>query len=152
MKQVTIYIETSLQGPSVKDGKYAAIIEFINQAGEPVTREVAGAEKDTTYHRSTLLAAVKALEKLNQPCEVIIKTNCIFIKNIVERGSPEEWKRSEWKKPSGEEVKNKELWQEFLEQMDKHKIGFQFSKHHAYKDFLQGRLRKELAYEQDDHI
>ena len=135
MKQVKIYIKTSLQGPAVKDGRYAAVVEYIAKSG-PVIRKIAGEEKETTYHRSVLLAMLKALKILNVACDVTIYTDCIFVKNTVERGSPENWRRSEWKKPSGEEVKNKELWQQFVEEMDRHKIAFRFSKHNDYCDLL----------------
>lgn len=140
MKQfeVKIYVQTSLHGPCIKDGRYAAIIECQTSKGE-VTREVIGKEEKTTYYRSVLLAIVKALEILNAPCIVTIYTDCIFVKNTAERGSLEVWKRSEWKKPSGKEVKNKELWKQFLEQMDRHIIAFRFSKYNDYMERL-GKL------------
>lgn len=124
---VKIYVKTSLRGPCIKDGKYAAIVECMTSKG-PVTRQITGGEKKTTYYRSVLLAIVKALEILNTECSVTIYTDCAFIKNTAERGTPESWKRSEWKRPGGGEVKNKELWQQFLDQMDRHIIAFRFSK------------------------
>lgn len=139
MKEVKIYIKTSLQGPSIKDGRYAAIVEYIAKSGA-VTREICGGEKNTTYHRSVLIAAIESLKILNIPCNVTIYTDCIFIKNTVERGSPEAWRRSEWKRAAGGEVKNKELWKQFTEEMDKHKIGFRFSKHCVYSDQLRELL------------
>ena len=44
MQEVKIYIETSLQGPAIKDGRYAAIVEYISKSGSPITREVMGEE------------------------------------------------------------------------------------------------------------
>lgn len=144
MKSVNIYIGTQLKGPCIKDGSYAGIAEYITSAG-PVTREIKGMEKQTTYYRSVLLAIVKTLNLLNVVCSVTIYTDCVFVINTVDRGNPEGWKRAEWKKPSGEEVKNKELWQQFLELQQKHKIGFQFSKHGKYQE----RLRELIAEEKE---
>ena len=110
MKEVRIYIETSLQGPAVKRGKYDAIVEFIKKDGEPETREVCGEEEETTFYRSTLLAIVKALKLLTCPCRVQIHTYCTFIVAMAENGNLEAWKRAEWKKSSGEDVQHKELW------------------------------------------
>ena len=142
MKDVRIYIETSLSGPCVKDGWYAAILECQTERG-PVTRELVGMERKTTYNRSTLLAIVKALKKL-KPCKVLIYTNCAFVINTHENGRLEDWKRSEWHKASGEEIKNKELWQQFLEEEKRMtEIGFRFSKHHDYRHLLQEMIIKE---------
>lgn len=141
MKQfeVKIFVKTSLCGPCVKEGSYAAIVECQTSKG-PVTREIKGKESCTTYYRSVLLAIVKALELLNVVCSVTIYTDCIFVKNIAERGCPEMWRRSEWQKSSGEQVENKELWQQFSEQMDRHMIAFKFSKHNVYEERLEELL------------
>lgn len=141
MKQyeVKVFVQTSLRGPCIKNGSYAAIIECRTSKG-PVTRLVKGAEEKTTYYRLALLGMVKALEILKVPCSITIYTDCVYIKNIAERGSPEVWRRSEWKRSSGEEVKNKELWQQFLELMDVHIISFKFSKHNDYEEKLEELL------------
>lgn len=136
---VKIYVKTSLRGPCIKDGKYAAIAECMTSKG-PVTRQITGSEEKTTYYRSVLLAIVKALEILNTECSVTIYTDCAFIKNTAERGCMEDWRRSEWKKSGGEEVINKELWQQFLDQMDRHIIAFRFSKINAYAEKLEELL------------
>lgn len=142
MKEVKIYIETSLAGPCVKDGWYAAILECQTAKG-PATKGFVGMEEKTTYNRSALLAAVKALQKL-KPCRAVIYTNCAFIINTFENGRLEDWRRAEWRKASGEEVKNKELWQQFLEEEKRvGKIGFRFSKHHDYRPLLQEMIAEE---------
>lgn len=139
MKNVKVFVKTSLQGPCIKDGSYAAVVEYISRKG-PVTREVSGQEKETTYHRSALLAIIKALALLNTACYVTVYTDSVFVKNTVERGSPRKWRRDEWKKADGEDVKNRDLWQQYVELADKHEITFRFSKHNDYT----ARLRELL--------
>lgn len=154
-KEVKIYIETTLAGPCVKDGWYAALIEYQTSKG-PATRWGVGMEKKTTYHRSVLLAIIYALKKL-KPWRVIIYTRCSYIIGNYQQDRPEGWSRSEWKKLTGEEVKNKDLWQQFLDEVNrlggKDKITFQFSKHHDYKDFLMKKMREgqeELKKQAED--
>lgn len=139
MKTVKIFVKTSLQGPCIKDGRYAAVVEYMSRKGA-VTREVSGEEKETTYNRSVLLAIIKALDLLNVACEVVIYTDCVFVKNTAERGSLENWRRSEWKKAGGGEVKNRDLWQQYTELADKHKITFRFSKFNDYGQKLEELL------------
>ena len=125
MKTVKVFVKTSLQGPCIRDGRYAAVVEYISSRGA-VTREISGEEKGTTYHRSVLLVA----------CSVTVYTDCVFVKNTAERGSLEDWRRSEWKKAGGGEVKNRDLWQQFTELADRHEIAFRFSKHNDYSHRL----------------
>lgn len=139
MKTVKIFVKTSLQGPCIKDGRYAAVVEYMSRKGA-VTREISGAEKETTYNRSVLLAIIKALDLLNVACEVVIYTDCVFVKNTAERGSLETWRRSEWKKAGGGEVKNRDLWQQYTELADKHTITFRFSKFNDYGQKLEELL------------
>ena len=132
--EVKIHVKTSLTGPSVKDGSYAAIVEYAGKDG-PVTREITGKEENTTYYRSVLLAILKSLEILRVGCSVIIYTDCNFVKSTIEQNRLEAWRRLEWTKPSGGEVKNKELWQQFLEEMDKHEIEVRFNKNHVLSGY-----------------
>lgn len=71
--EVKIFIESSIAGPCVKDGWYAAIIECQTSKG-PATMGLSGMEKETTYYRSILLAILMALKKL-KPCKAIIYTD-----------------------------------------------------------------------------
>lgn len=146
---VKIYIETSLRGPAIKDGYYASVIEYQTSKGPAILGQV-GKEADTTYNRSTLLAIVGALKKLKPKTEVLIYTHCAFVKNIYERGTLEDWKREEWVKPSGEEVANSALWQQFLTESERvGKIDFRFSKFNDYIDFMQEKIEERRKKEEE---
>lgn len=121
MKKVTIYTKTSTKNLKVEIGYYAAIVEYVTRDG-PVLRPVVGFEKNTTYNRLVLQAIICGLCALNQPCDVTIHTDCVFVRNMINHGNPEQWKRSEWIKNGGGPVKHKDLWQQYLETKDEHKI------------------------------
>lgn len=143
--EVKIYIETTLAGPCVKDGWYSAFLECQTSKG-PASVWFAGMEEQTTYYRSVLLAIIYALRKL-KPCRAIIVTRCSYIASIYEQGTLEGWSRAEWKKSTGEDIKNKDLWQQFQDEVSrlggKDKIGFEFSKNHAYKVFLTEKMKEK---------
>ena len=141
MTKLRILIKTTLVGPTIRDGKYVALVEYVGKSG-PVTRTIFGSEEQTTYHRSVLLAMVKALAILTKPCEVEILTDCIFVANMVKNNNPDKWRRAEWKRPSGDDVANKELWKEFMDEMDRHEIAVSFCNHHDYSSFLSDFLQK----------
>lgn len=142
MKTVKIYIETSFIAPIEKDGKYAAILVFTGTHGD-ITRTVAGEEKGTTFNRLTLIAAIRAMERLNQPCHLIFYSANLYIKGMIEQGNPEKWRRAEWKKAAGTAVQNQELWELFLEKAKGHKIEFRYSKYNDYKETLQAVMNGE---------
>ena len=83
MKALNIYIRTSLTGPCIKDGCWAAAIEYQTRKG-PAVKGICGAEKETTYYRLVLLGIVESLKTLNTACHVTLYTDCIFIKNMIE--------------------------------------------------------------------
>ena len=87
MKALNIYIRTSLTGPCIKDGCWAAAIEYQTRKG-PAVKGICGAEKETTYYRLVLLGIVESLKTLNTACHVTLYTDCIFIKNMIENGKP----------------------------------------------------------------
>lgn len=145
MDEVRSYIETSLRGPCLKDGWYAAVIECETKKG-PATVGLVGMERETTYYRTTLLAIVEAIKRLKRPCRIEICTYCQFVKGIYEQNLLESWHREEWKKSSGEDVENKELWQQFFDEVKRMggdgKIRFRYSKCNDYRDLMRRMIAK----------
>lgn len=141
MKKVTIYTTTSTKKLKTEIGYYAAIVEYITRDG-PVSRPVVGFEKNTTYNRLVLQAIICGLCALNQPCEVTIHTDCVFVRNQINRESPEHWKRSEWIKSGGGDVKHKDLWQQFLAAKASSKIVVKPSEYKCYGQELDDLLQK----------
>ena len=91
MKTVKIYIETSFRTPISKRGEYAAALVF-TKGGQDFTRTVSGEECETTYNRCVLLAMIRAMQRLNQPCHLEIYTHNTYVKNMIEQGNPEKWR------------------------------------------------------------
>lgn len=143
MMEIKIFVKTSLRGPvSEKPGEYAAVIECMTSKG-PASIGVSGHEEETTHNRSVLMAIVKALMQLKKVRNITIYTDCVFVKSTIEQNRMEKWQRSEWKKPSGEDVKHKELWQQYIALADGHKITVSTSKFKDYRDILNKMLAEE---------
>lgn len=115
------------------------LLEHMTDKG-PATLLLTGKEKETTFHRSTLLAAVHALRRLRLACRVDIYSYCPFVNNMVTAGNLKKWEENGWRKSDGETVQNKDLWQRFLELGKCHEITMHFSKHHDYRE----RLKKAM--------
>ena len=144
MKTVRIYIETSFQRPTVRDGKYASALVFTGTDGDHELI-VTGSEKVTTYNRLTLLGAVAAMKRLNQRCNVIMTMDNYYVANMIEQGNTEKWRRSEWKKAAGTQVQNKDLWEMFLTEKDKQELVVEYSSCSEYSGKLQAVIHGEEA-------
>ena len=84
-----------------------------------------------------------ALQKMKRKCHVIIYTGNTYVKNMIEQGNPEKWRRAEWKKAAGSEVQNKELWSLFLEEKEKQELEVRFSQFNDYSGTLQAVMNEE---------
>jgi len=110
MKNIILFSDgSSLGNPG--PGGYGTILRY----GE-VEKELRGGEKHTTNNRMELLAVIKGLEALKEPCNVtIVSDSSYVIKGI------NEW-LSGWVKRNFAKVKNPDLWQEYLRVSAPHNI------------------------------
>ncbi len=89
-----------------------------------------------------MIAVLVGLRML-RPCEVTAYTPDQFLVTTINEGNMDKWKREEWRRPHGKEIKNKELWQELSEQMEKHRVSLEFSESTRYSDRLQSKMREK---------
>ena len=123
MKRVEIFTDGGCR-PNPGNGGWAAVL----RCGER-TREISGAERDTTNNRMELTAAVKALEALKHPCTVVLHTDSEYLKNGITAWLPQ-WKRNGWKRKEGV-LKNRDLWQRLDLLTARHSIEWKWLKGHA---------------------
>ena len=118
--KIELYTEVNFRGPTAKNGKCIALVECETKKGPAVKAQIE-TEQNTTYHRMSMIAILVGLRML-RPCEVTVYTPDQFLVTTINEGNMDKWKREEWRRPHGKEIKNKELWQELYEQMEKHRI------------------------------
>lgn len=96
------------------------------------TREktLSGGEADTTNNRMELMAAIRALEALTEPCEVLLHTDSRYVQQGISEWLPG-WKRRGWKTSGGDAVKNQDLWQRLDEAARRHQVEWRWVKGHA---------------------
>jgi ribonuclease HI len=93
------------------------------------TKELSGGEKDTTNNRMELTATLRALEALNQPCQVELYTDSEYVK----RGITEwlkGWKARGWQRKGGE-LKNVDLWKALDLALVRHQVNWHWVRGHA---------------------
>ena len=125
MKEVTIYTDGACKG-NPGPGAYGVVMMF----GEH-RKEVAAGYKLTTNNRMELLAAITALELLQQPCKVDLHSDSKYLVQAINDNWIAGWQKKGWVNSKKEPVKNQDLWRKLLTVMEPHQISWHWVKGHA---------------------
>ena len=129
MKKVVLYTDGACSG-NPGPGGYGAVLIYGG-----VEKEIFGGEKSTTNNKIEMMAVIKGLEALKEPCEVEVYSDSAYIVNAIEQGWIESWKKNGWRKADKKPVKNVDLWERLLELMEKHSVTFNKVKGHADDEY-----------------
>lgn len=93
-------------------------------------KELCGGEAETTNNRMELMAAIQALETLNQACSVKLHTDSKYVLQGITEWMIN-WKKRGWKTATNKPVKNEELWRRLDAAIQRHSIEWIWVKGHA---------------------
>ncbi|MBN8431908.1 ribonuclease HI [Microbulbifer salipaludis] len=124
MKQVTIYTDGACRG-NPGPGGWGALLK----SGD-AEKELCGGEALTTNNRMELMAAIQALDALNQRCQVDLHTDSQYVRQGI-TGWIHNWKRNGWKTANKKPVKNADLWQALDEAIAHHDVQWHWVKGHS---------------------
>ncbi|HEY2385367.1 MAG TPA: ribonuclease HI [Candidatus Binatia bacterium] len=105
MKRVTIFTDGACHGNPGPGGWGAILV-----AGE-TRREISGYEPQSTNNRMEMTAALEALGRLREPCEVELYTDSQYLRTGM-REWLAKWKRNNWRTSDRKPVKNEDLWRQ----------------------------------------
>ena len=142
MKKIEIFTDGACSG-NPGPGGYGAILIY-----NGVEKEISGGEKSTTNNKMEMMAVIKGLEMLKEPCEVEVYSDSAYVVNSIEKGWIYSWKKNGWKKADKKEVKNIDLWERLLKQLDIHKVTFNKVKGHS-NDELNNRCDRLAVSERE---
>jgi len=120
VKTVTIYTDGACLG-NPGAGGWAATLEH-----NGVCKDFTGGELATTNNRMELQAAIEALRKLKERCEVQLYTDSEYLRDGITTWI-HAWKARGWKK----KIKNKDLWLQLDEIASKHRVEWHWVRGHA---------------------
>ena len=118
-KEITLYSDgSSLGNPGA--GGWGVILEYNGH-----TKELSGAEPNSTNNQMELLAVIKGLEALKEPCKVEVVTDSSYVANAIN-----EWLKN-WIKKDFKGVKNPELCKKFVELSRIHEVSATWVRGHS---------------------
>ncbi len=129
MKKVELYTDGACSG-NPGPGGYGAILIY-----NGIEKEISGSEKSTTNNKMEIMAVLKGLQMLKEPCEVTIYSDSAYVVNTIEQGWIYNWKKNNWIKSDKSKVKNIDLWEEMLRLTKIHKVKFVKVKGHSDNEY-----------------
>mgnify|MGYP000956230935 CR=1 FL=1 len=132
MKQIEIYTDGSCLKNPGGPGGWAAILLYKGHH-----KEIFGSDSSTTNNRMELMAIIKGLEELKEPCLVTIYSDSQYAINGMTK-----WLKN-WIKKKFAGVKNKELWEMLSKASEQHTVNYKWVKGHANNEY--NNLADEIA-------
>lgn len=129
IKEVEIYTDGACSG-NPGPGGYGTILKY-----GPHEKELSGAYDNTTNNRMELMAVIKGLESLKEPCQVILYSDSKYIVDAMTKGWVTRWRSRGWMRNDKERAKNVDLWERVLQLADRHRVRWVWVKGHADNEF-----------------
>ena len=124
MKRIEIYTDGACRG-NPGPGGWGALLRSNGHE-----KELCGGQLDTTNNQMELLAAIKALESLKEPCKIDLFTDSKYVKNGITQWIIN-WKTNGFKNAKKKPVLNAELWIRLDTLVSEHDINWLWVKGHS---------------------
>ena len=124
LKQIQIHTDGACLG-NPGPGGWAALLRYGQRE-----KELAGGEAQTTNNRMELMAAIRALEALTEPCDVVLHTDSQYVRKGITEWMAN-WLRRNWRTAAGAPVKNQDLWQRLHAAAQRHQVDWRWVKGHS---------------------
>lgn len=124
MKDVVVHTDGACRG-NPGPGGWGALLVYGDHR-----RELFGGDAHTTNNRMELLAAIRALESLRQPCRVQLYTDSNYVRQGITDWLPR-WQKNGWRTAGRKPVKNADLWQRLDALNQTHEVAWHWVKGHA---------------------
>lgn len=123
LKKVEIFTDGACKG-NPGPGGWGVLLRM-----GPHEKEMSGSDPATTNNRMEMLAAIKGLNALIEPCEVTLYTDSRYVIDGITRWV-HGWKKNGWVNSSKKPVRNAELWHDLLEAVKRHTVQWEWVKGH----------------------
>ena len=131
-KILNIYTDGACSGNQneTNTGGWGAILEYGDHS-----RELYGGQENTTNNRMELTAVIEALRALKRDgLKIRVFTDSSYVANCFLQKWYLSWQKNGWQTSQKTPVENRELWEDLLSLVDKHKVQFFRVKGHVNPD------------------
>ena len=122
--EATIFTDGSCLG-NPGPGGWAAIVRHGKRM-----REISGGFAGTTNNRMEIRALIEGLKSLEKPTRVTVVTDSRYLHDALEKGWLRRWQANGWRTASKTAVKNRDLWEELLHLLNRHRVTMTWTRAH----------------------
>ena len=113
-------------------GGWAAILVARHADGTTAKQvELSGGDPATTNNRMELQAVIEGLRALRRPAAVTVHIDSSYVMDAITKRWHVGWKARGWKTAAKQPVKNRELWEALLEELERHDVAWRKVRGHA---------------------
>ncbi|MFT4604432.1 MAG: ribonuclease HI [Rhodothermales bacterium] len=128
LKKVILYTDGACSG-NPGPGGWACLLIFGQHE-----RVLTGYVPETTNNRMEMAAVVEGLRVLKERCHVLVHSDSSYVINAFLEGWIPNWIKRGWKTAGKKPVKNRDLWEELIAQVERHNVEWVKVKGHADDD------------------
>lgn len=142
MKEVSIYIESSIHGRWNRDGYIGYVLEYYPEDSK-YSKTLSGYERveNMNENRSQIEALIRGISRMREKCILSIYTESDYLySGYSGKEYVAKWIKAGWRTTRGEEVKNRDKWQELTGKLQGNMYRFALKEQNAYV----GRIRENL--------
>ena len=129
MKKVTIYTDGACSG-NPGAGGWGAILFYKEKK-----MEISGFASNTTNNQMELTAAIMAIAKLKEPCEIELYSDSAYLINAFNEDWVTKWQMNGFRNANKKPVLNADLWEQLISFNNIHKITWVKVKGHADNEY-----------------
>ncbi|NTU91217.1 MAG: ribonuclease HI [Chlorobiaceae bacterium] len=124
-KKIIIYTDGACSGNPGRGG-WGALLMY-----GTTKKELSGYDPATTNNRMELMAAIRGLDALKEPCHVDLYSDSAYLVNAINQNWLTRWVKNGWKTAAKKPVENIDLWQDILKLIRLHRVTFHKVKGHS---------------------
>jgi ribonuclease HI len=94
-------------------------------------RELSGSDPATTNNRMELRAVIEGLRALQRPCTVRVHIDSSYVMDAITKRWHVGWQARGWRTAAKQPVKNRELWEALLAELERHEVTWKKVRGHA---------------------
>jgi ribonuclease HI len=122
---VTVYTDGACSG-NPGPGGWGAVLLYGKHR-----KELSGGYRLTTNNRMEILAVIRAIEALKEPCRVTVISDSQYVVNAMTQGWARGWRAKGWRRSNKERAENPDLWERLLSLCDSHDVTFEWVRGHC---------------------
>ncbi len=128
-EKIIIYTDGACSGNPGPGGWGAIIFDYGNK------KELSGFENVTTNNQMELVAAIKALQEIQNPSQIELYSDSAYLINAFNENWITKWQLNGFKNANNKDVANADLWAKLIEFNNMHKIKWIKVKGHADNEY-----------------